>query len=95
MIYNSDYNWCWISIVARKVESTFIIKYLNSIIQAYCFCVFFMEGTQNLWSPWYLMLEEKFGKVECKFCNNVIWYHKDRMFFVWAINMMVMDELKL
>jgi hypothetical protein len=27
------------------------------------------------------MLEDKFGKMECKFYNNVIWYHKDKMFF--------------
>ncbi len=27
------------------------------------------------------MLEDKPGKVECKFCGNVIPYRKDRMFF--------------
>jgi hypothetical protein len=28
-----------------------------------------------------LMLEDKSRKVECKFCNNVISYRKDRMLF--------------
>jgi hypothetical protein len=32
-------------------------------------------------SPWYLMLEDKSSKVECKFCDNVLSYHKDKMFF--------------
>jgi hypothetical protein len=27
------------------------------------------------------MLEDKLGKVECKFYNNVTSYHKDKMFF--------------
>ncbi len=40
-----------------------------------------MEGRQNMWSPWYLMLEDKLGKLECKFCDNVISYRKDKMLF--------------
>jgi len=40
-----------------------------------------MEGKQNVWDPWYLMTLDKPGKVECKFCNMVISYYKDRMFF--------------
>jgi hypothetical protein len=28
-----------------------------------------------------LMLEDKLGIVKCKFCGNVISYHKDRMLF--------------
>jgi hypothetical protein len=40
-----------------------------------------MEGKQNVWDPWYLMTLDKLGKVECKFCNMVISYYKDRMFF--------------
>jgi hypothetical protein len=40
-----------------------------------------MEGRWNVWSPWYLMLEDKLGKVECKFYDNVISYHKDKIFF--------------
>jgi hypothetical protein len=27
------------------------------------------------------MPKDKLGKVQCKFCGNVISYHKDRMFF--------------
>ncbi len=32
-------NWCWISIVALKVKSDFIIECINYIDQAYYFCV--------------------------------------------------------
>jgi hypothetical protein len=38
-----------------------------------------MEGKHDMWSPWYLMPKDKSKKVECKFYNNVISYHKDRM----------------
>jgi hypothetical protein len=38
-----------------------------------------MEGRQNVWSPWYLMPKDKPRKVECKFCDNVISYCKDKM----------------
>ncbi len=31
-------NWCWISIVALKMESNFIVEYINYINQAYCSC---------------------------------------------------------
>jgi hypothetical protein len=35
-----------------------------------------------MWNPCtYLMLENKPGKMECKFCDNVISYNKDKMFF--------------
>jgi hypothetical protein len=40
-----------------------------------------MEGKQNMWSPWYLMLEDKLGNVECKFYDNIILYYKDKMLF--------------
>jgi hypothetical protein len=40
-----------------------------------------MERRWNMSSPWYLMLEDKSSKVECKFCDNVLSYHKDKMFF--------------
>jgi hypothetical protein len=40
-----------------------------------------MDCSQNMWEPWYLMTLDKQGKVECKFCNNVISYHRDIMFF--------------
>jgi hypothetical protein len=40
-----------------------------------------MEGKQNMWSPWYLMREDKLGNVECKFYDNIILYYKDRMLF--------------
>jgi len=43
--------------------------------------VLLMEGRWNVWSPWYLMLHDKPRKVECKFCSNVISYHKDKKFF--------------
>jgi hypothetical protein len=43
--------------------------------------VLLMEGRQNVWNQWYLMPKDKLGKVECKFCGNVISYHKDRMLF--------------
>jgi hypothetical protein len=78
------YNWCWISIIALKVEFDLIVEYINYINQAYTILVYnvlSMEGRRNVWSPWYLMLEDKLGKVEWKFCNNVIFYHKDRMLF--------------
>jgi hypothetical protein len=55
--------------------------YWKFVMQAYCFCIFLMEGRHNVWSPWYLMPEDKPSKVECKFCNNVISYYKDRMLF--------------
>jgi hypothetical protein len=45
-------------------------------------------------NPWYLKLEDKPRKVKCKFYNNVISYHKDIMFPIWAINMMAMGELE-
>jgi hypothetical protein len=73
-------NWCWISIIALKVEFGFIIKYFNYVNQAYYFCVL-MEGKKNVWNPWYLTLEDKRTKVEYKFYGNVISYHKDKMFF--------------
>jgi hypothetical protein len=78
--------------VALKVESNPIIKYPNSINQAYCFCVFSMEGRWNVWDPWYLMPQNKLSKMECTFCNNVI-SRIDRS-SIWAINMMV-TELEL
>jgi hypothetical protein len=58
-----------------------IVKYPKSTNQAYCFYVLLMEGKLNMWSPWYLMPENKPGKVECKFCGNVISYCKDIMLF--------------
>jgi len=67
--------------VALKVESNPIIKYPNSINQAYCFCVFSMEGRWNVSDPWYLMPQNKLSKVECTFCNNVISYYKDKPLF--------------
>jgi hypothetical protein len=45
------------------------------------YSVLLIERRQNMWSPWYLMLEDKLGKVKCKFCGNVIFYYKDRMLF--------------
>jgi hypothetical protein len=43
--------------------------------------VLLMEGRWNGWNPWYLMPKDKPRKVECKFCSDVISYHKDIMFF--------------
>ncbi len=40
-----------------------------------------MEGKGNVWNPWYLMPKDKPTKVKCKFCDNVISYRKDIMFF--------------
>jgi hypothetical protein len=40
-----------------------------------------MEGRWNGWNPWYLMPKDKTRKVECKFCGDVILYHKDIYFF--------------
>jgi hypothetical protein len=74
-------NCCWISVITLKVEFNFIVKYPKSSNQAYYFCVFSMERRWNMSSPWYLMLVDKSSKVECKFCDNVISYHKDRMHF--------------
>jgi hypothetical protein len=34
-----------------------------------------------MWEPWYLMIPNNLNKVEYKFYNNVISYHKDIMFF--------------
>ncbi len=39
-----------------------------------------MDVRQNVWEPWYLMTLVP-DNVECKFYNNVISYHKDRMLF--------------
>jgi hypothetical protein len=63
------------------VKFDLIVKYPKSTNQAYCFCVLSMERKLKVWSPWYLMLENKLGKVECKFCGNFISYYKDRMLF--------------
>ncbi len=82
--FRSSYCICncsWISVITLKVEFDLIVKYCNFINQAYYFFVFSMERRWNMSSPWYLMLEDKSNKLECKFCNNVISYHKDRMFF--------------
>jgi len=54
-----------------------------------------MEGRQNMWDPWYLMTLDKPSKVERKFCNMVISYYKDRIFSIWAINMMAVSILVL
>jgi hypothetical protein len=43
--------------------------------------VLLMEVRQNVWNPWYLMLEDKPRKVESKICGNVISYCKDIMLF--------------
>lgn len=40
-----------------------------------------MEVRWNVWEPWYLITLDIPNKVECKFYNNVISYHKDRMIF--------------
>jgi hypothetical protein len=40
-----------------------------------------MEGRQNVWNPWYLMILDKLDKMKCKFCYIVIPYHKDKMLF--------------
>jgi len=64
-----------------KVKFDPIVKYPKFTNQAYCFCVISMEGKLNVWNPWYLMPEDKSGKVECKFCSSVISYYKDRMLF--------------
>jgi hypothetical protein len=40
-----------------------------------------MEERKNVWNPWYLMPKDKPRKVECKFCDNVTSYRKDRMLF--------------
>jgi len=40
-----------------------------------------MESRRNVWDPWYLMTFYKPGKVETKFCNIIILYHNDKMFF--------------
>ncbi len=69
--------------------------YWKFVMQAYCFCIIFTEGKQNMWSPWYLMPQDKPCNVECKFCNNVISYYKDRIFSICAIDMMAMGELEL
>jgi hypothetical protein len=56
-----------------------LIILIKPIVLVYS--IFLMEGRWNVWSPWYLMLEDKLGKVECKFYDNVISYHKDKIFF--------------
>jgi hypothetical protein len=40
-----------------------------------------MEGKWNVWEQWYLTTLDKQGKVECKFCNNVISYCKNKIIF--------------
>ncbi len=34
-----------------------------------------------MWDLWYLITLDKCNKVECKFCNSVILYHKNKMLF--------------
>jgi hypothetical protein len=63
------------------VKFDLIVKYPKSTNQAYCVCVLSMEGKLNVWSPWYLMPEDKPSKVGCKFYGDVISYCKDRMLF--------------
>jgi len=63
-----------------------LILLLNALIILIKFIVLVynvlsMEGRWNVWNPWYLLPEDKLGKVECKFYYNVISYCKDRMFF--------------
>jgi hypothetical protein len=63
-----------------------VILLLNTLFMTikpivFVYNVLSMEGRQNMWSPWYLMLEDKLGKLECKFCDNVISYRKDKMLF--------------
>ncbi len=56
-----------------------------------------MEGKRNMLELWYLMIMDKFGKVECKFCNNLP-FHIERIFkcfYNWAINSMVVKSLEL
>jgi hypothetical protein len=40
-----------------------------------------MESRQNVWDTWYLMTLDKPCKVQSKFCNIIISYHNDKMFF--------------
>jgi hypothetical protein len=53
-----------------------------------------MKGRWNVWEPWYLMTSDKLGKVECRFCNNVVSCRKDIMFSIWAIDT-TMEKLML
>jgi len=64
--------------VRSYLLNTFIIL-IKPIVLMYS--VLSMEGRQNMWSPWCLMLEDKLGKMYCNFCGNVIPYCKDRMLF--------------
>jgi hypothetical protein len=43
--------------------------------------ILLIEERKNVWNPWYLMPKDKPRKVECKFCDNVTSYYKDRMLF--------------
>ncbi len=64
------------------MESNLIVEWFNYINQAYHSCVLLMEARWNMWNPCtYLMPKYKPGKMECKFCGNVISYHKDKTFF--------------
>jgi hypothetical protein len=56
-----------------------------------------MEGKQNMWELWCLMILDKLGKVECKFCNNLP-FHIGRIlkwFYIWVFNLMAMKSLEL
>ncbi len=56
-----------------------LIVLIKPIIHVYN--VLLMEEKRNMWSPWYLIPKDKPGRVQCKFCCNVISYRKDKMLF--------------
>ncbi len=64
---------------------TQILLNFHDIGSFLCKPIFLMEGRQNVWSPWYLMPQDKPCKVEYKFCNNVISHCKDKMFFPFGL----------
>jgi hypothetical protein len=56
-----------------------------------------MEGKQNMWELWYLMILDKLDKVECKFCNNLP-FHIERIlnvFYIWVVDSMAVKSLEL
>jgi hypothetical protein len=55
-----------------------------------------MEGRQDVWSPWYLMLEDKSRKVwNASFVAMLFYIARIECSSIWVINMMAMGKLEL
>jgi hypothetical protein len=53
-----------------------LVSFVKSNVNKKILC-FLMEDKQNMWELWYLITLGNMVKMECRFWNNVISYHKD------------------